>query len=120
MLRSQDFFVQNHEKNMVPGPVPDPAAGRLLGMARGTRGPNILIDPHRACRQASGRVRRVLVLLVFAEILDGFVQIIVQLIQWRVTSLPPGTPRAQTHRTFDLHFCIVFRDDFLHGFFMYF
>ena len=35
-----------------------------------------------------------LVLLVFAEILDVFVQIIVQLIQWRVTSLPPGALRA--------------------------
>ena len=32
----------------LPGPKPDPAAGRLLGMARGTRGPNILMDPHRA------------------------------------------------------------------------
>jgi hypothetical protein len=34
----------------LPGAVPAPAAGRLLGMAPGTRGPNILIDPHRAFR----------------------------------------------------------------------
>ena len=49
--------------------------------ARGTLGPNILIDPHRACRQAHGRVRRALLLLMVV------VQIILQLIQWRGTLL---------------------------------
>ena len=34
---------------------PGPPCGGLVIPARGTRGPNI-IDPHRACRQASGRV----------------------------------------------------------------
>ena len=72
---------------------------------------HICIYPHRACRQAHGRVRAVLVMLVVV------VQIILQLIQWRGTLLTslqhsgPGPPR-----TFDLYFCIIFRDDFLHGF----
>ena len=62
MFRIRYFYVQHLHKNMnsvwksaffetttwkimVPGPVPDPAAGQLLGMAQGTRGP---IYPLRA------------------------------------------------------------------------
>ena len=58
-----------------------------------------------------------LVLLVFAEILDGFVQIIVQLIQWRVTSLPLGALWAQGSSGLLAFLSFIFRDDFLHGFF---
>ena len=77
--------------------------------------------PHRACRQAHGRVRAVLVLLVFAEILDGFCADNCSANPVEGNLLTSGGilgPRAP--RTFDLHFCIVFRDDFLHGFSMHF
>ena len=52
---------------------------------------------------------------MFAEILDGFVQIIVQLIQWRVTSLPPGALPATGPSGLLAFLSIIFRDDFLHG-----
>ena len=58
-----------------------PRCGAVGNVAQGTLGPNIFIDPHRACRQAHGRVRRILVMLVVV------VQIILQLIQWRGTLL---------------------------------